>query len=593
MITLLPAQKRAVIGLQGILAKQRGAVLRGETGVGKTFIAAEVAREYTNVLIICKASAIKDVGSKFDDYRPRTFDIMSYQAFGDVIKTPIEKLKGYDLIIFDECHFLANWSAAYTKRFVKDLRMKDIKYLFMSGTPMIKSAKDFLYVLRKCGCFANMTMEELKIHFFNATPSPYGKGMILGEFRNENEFQDAVDDYVYEITKAEVSRNHPQPKITTHILEGESADFKDITECTKARKETGLRKVEGATYAIRKYWRDNRITTSIILCHFHEVAEEMGKALGVQVATTKEKVYKEFKRLNNKGGHLVTTTGLTSSSLDCNKCNWVFMVESSYSAALDKQSYDRCDRIGKKLHLNVVYFAFDGEHTHIRSMEREYLKGRFDHDPKTRIYPSYLDILDTCAGSHWLPDSRDIPSYIENAAINGSKKHAVLERYIKAGRKASTYASPEVRYAVEFCNSLRKGCKLWGVESRSAYNYRGFKVSGKLDFWCYDNDEKTLYIYDYKNGKTPVRAENNLQLIAYAVMALETFNVKPKEVVVGIIQSCQTKEVTFNLEDMEANKQRINGIIDRVIKAKDKPLEHLNKEKCSTFCKASAIHKRG
>src|SRR5271170_5159899 len=41
-------------------------------------------------------------------------------------------------------------------------------------------------------------------------------------------------------------------------------------------------------------------------------------------------------------------------------------------------------------------------------------------------------------------------------------------------------------------------------------------ITGRPDAWFYNTDTKTLYIYDYKFGRTPVEAFENWQMIEYA-----------------------------------------------------------------------------
>ena len=590
-ITLLPAQKRAVAGLKKILSTKNGAVLRGGIGIGKTFMAGEIAKNYVRTLFVCEKP--EDIKKKLYQVAGlRNFEVVHYKSFGDVTKTDIGS---YDFIVYDECHNLKNYSSSYTKRMVM-LRGGSRKYLFMSGTPETTKELDSIYCYRKCGAFSNLSMDELKLKYFNGSMerNPHtGKNFVKAHsLSDEDGFYDELDDYTIVLKKEDVGRNIPPVNIKVRVLDGEPRDFEKITECTKARLETGLSKVDQAIVDIRKVWRSEGVSTSLILCHFHDVAKQIGMQLGIKPALTKKQVTTDFDKVRKQGGHIVTTLGLTKSSLDLNECDWVFLIESNYAKALDEQSIDRCRRVGKTTTLNVVYYTFRGEHTFFKSISRSYLLEDFSKTIKNKIYPSSLGILAECPGSYWLPDKRDIPEYIEAAAVIGEKKHLILERYLSHNRPVSKSATPAVSFAVEFCRELKKDTRQWGCETRGKFETDEFVLSGKIDFWAYRKEEDTLYIFDYKNGKTPVKAKDNWQLKAYALMMHDILGTFPKKFVVGILQDCKAKSVEFTLKDISKIKREYKEITDKIKAAKDKPLDHLNKGKCSIFCKAADIHGR-
>ena len=543
-------------------------------------MALEVAKDYERVLFVCKASARMDILRKAKAHGAFKLEVCSYNKFGDASKLSTSP---FDLIIFDECHMMANWKPAYTQRMT---RIKDKKFLFMSGTPMNKSEKDLLYVLRKVGAFDDMTMEEVKVRYFNAQVTQFSKYPVCGKFQNEDEFYDRIDDYIITINKRDVDRDIPPVNVIIEKLEGEHESFKDITECTEARLKTGMSKVIPVSRAIRNYIRNNYINTAVIHTHFHDVATALGKELSVPVALTKEKVDKEFERIRQKGGFLVTTLGLTQSSLDLNECDWCFMVEMNYSAAMDKQTIDRYNRVGKRSVLNVVYFPYEAEHTFFKNRDTLHLLGGKKYDSSNRIYPSGLDAYRTCPGSFWLPDVRNIPPFITNAAVVGEKKHSIFERYMSSTEKIGKHTPDNVAHAIDFCKQLKEGLNTWGVETRCKYEYRGYVLSGKVDFWCYDEKEKHLAIFDYKNGNTKVKAEGNKQLEAYAVMLCETFKFAPDKVSVGILQGGEADvvELDFNLA-----APRVRAIIKQIDRAKSSPLDFIDENCKNIFCKCANI----
>ena len=332
---LYPFQTRAVRVIKKIWRTNSGAILRGDEGIGKTRIAAAVCGAKKTLMVVPARTAV-GIREKMDKYASFGFetnmDIVSYHFFADVSKLPASQIAKYDIIIFDECHNLRNYKAGWTTRLCKLRHIAvDRKFLFLSATPMIKSPYDYLYVLRKTGVFDYMTMPDIKIKYFNAQPSRYGDFLELGEFRNAEDFQAHLDQVSFDISQEDADSQMPIPNFNSHLIDQKYKPPKDITEETAHRLASGIAKVPHAVKFIKHDIETRKIGISLILCHFHDVANRLAKELGFKCALNSKSVKKEFDNLAKDGGHLVTTLGLTDCNLDLNECDTIYMVESTYS----------------------------------------------------------------------------------------------------------------------------------------------------------------------------------------------------------------------------------------------------------------------
>ena len=593
---LLPAQRSAVIRLEYILNKYRGAVLRGEEGVGKTIIAAQIAEERGDILYVAPAKDLDDIRKKIDKYKIEfglayedNFTFVSYHKYADPVKMPASELKKYDFIIFDESHTLANWSASWTQRFV---RSNFPKYLFLTATPMVTTPRGFLYVLRKCGLFSKQTTKDFDIFYFDAKPSKFGDFLERGEFQNEEHFQINVDKVAHELKHIDINPSTPPLNISIHNVDLENYIAKpiDITQYSRARVELGLEKAKASLGFIKSKLATEPVP-HLILTHHHKVAKYIAEELGLPLAINSKAVYKEFDRIKTKGGSLVTTLGLTSSNLDLNECSNVILVESSYSFATDRQSIRRCQRLGKDEQVNVTYIAAENDLSLVKSFMRKDFVERYDN--KKNFRPSSMATLEKCAGSFWIEDEDEKPAYIEAASMQGTVNHAAVERMLRRpSAKITADIPPEVIPMIEFARKAIEQSEHHGVESKVVSDFNP-RLRGTVDFWAWNATTKHLLVIDYKNGNSPVKVKDNLQLLTYAALICDTHFLKPKDVKVMIFQKEKSKCAKYMGEIIEQTKARLKEIINRVLAAQDDPLSHLNKGTCDFFCPAKKYHEGG
>lgn len=86
-----------------------------------------------------------------------------------------------------------------------------------------------------------------------------------------------------------------------------------------------------------------------------------------------------------------------------------------------------------------------------------------------------------------------------------------------------------------------KVCEVFGtdipqvlIEGGCGYSERLIKIGGRLDFAAISSD--AVVVVDYKFGGGFVPVHKNPQLLTYALCMLQRFDVKPKKVIIGIVQ---------------------------------------------------------
>ncbi len=125
-------------------------------GAGKTLVTllAPVLLESKRPVLLLPASLI---GKTRDDQArltkhwkiPTSIRMISYEMMGRVQGAQLLSFYQPDLIIGDEAHKLSNWRAGVTRRVVRYFREKpETKAVFVSGTIMKKSLRDFAHLLR-------------------------------------------------------------------------------------------------------------------------------------------------------------------------------------------------------------------------------------------------------------------------------------------------------------------------------------------------------------------------------------------------------------------------------------------------------------
>lgn len=116
---------------------------------------------------------------------------------------------------------------------------------------------------------------------------------------------------------------------------------------------------------------------------------------------------------------------------------------------------------------------------------------------------------------------------------------------------------------------------------------------GTADCVAWDEETKTLTILDYKNGVMPVYAENNTQLLSYALGAMHTLSVTPSTVRLAIFQpNAPIKDAEHPRYDEcyytfgEVVTWGVNVLIPAVLKSFDTYPKHEPSDQACQYCKA-------
>ena len=100
---------------------------------------------------------------------------------------------------------------------------------------------------------------------------------------------------------------------------------------------------------------------------------------------------------------------------------------------------------------------------------------------------------------------------------------------------------------------VKSSCSPFLKEQRLSTEIEDEHLSGTPDVYGYDEKTKTLYILDYKTGRMLVKAEENQQLLAYALLILDNYpHFEPEKIELTILNtqhdqisswSCSKKEI--------------------------------------------------
>jgi len=165
---LFPYQEKGVKRILKAFKTQKGFLLADDMGLGKTVQGISVARsinDLDNILVVCPSSLKLNWEKEFKKFAKHEFAfcrvdkikqeidfiyaeptvyIMSYAIFSKRDDNP----KNWDLVIFDEAHYLKNPSAKRTKK-AKDTYFrtkKACKFLFMTGTPIVNYVNELFFL---------------------------------------------------------------------------------------------------------------------------------------------------------------------------------------------------------------------------------------------------------------------------------------------------------------------------------------------------------------------------------------------------------------------------------------------------------------
>lgn len=147
-ITLHPHQRSAIERLQVAIDRFNGALLCDDVGMGKTYVAIGIAKEFRQPLVVAPAALIPmwraALAATNSDAELVTFESLS-RADSDKDRRDAASRRGYDLVVIDEAHHVRN--PRTNRYFALESLARGAKVLLLSATPIHNRREDLVALL--------------------------------------------------------------------------------------------------------------------------------------------------------------------------------------------------------------------------------------------------------------------------------------------------------------------------------------------------------------------------------------------------------------------------------------------------------------
>lgn len=131
-------------------------------------------------------------------------------------------------------------------------------------------------------------------------------------------------------------------------------------------------------------------------------------------------------------------------------------------------------------------------------------------EDKTAFRPSSISRYINCNLWRWLPFEEKTPEELDYLQER-TNDHKRLEEERFTEKESNCQA---------YFERIKASCLYFFKEQHLEMEIDGKFLEGTPDVYGYDENAKTLHILDYKTGRSYVVAENNEQLLAYALLAM-------------------------------------------------------------------------
>jgi len=404
----MPHQEDAIVSL---LSKDRF-ILADDMGLGKTTsaIAAAVLGKYEKILVVCPASLKKNWVveiSNFEDinditilnhhrYLNKKWNIVNYDTLknyhsistrkkGEVQNLSLFEKSGFDLIIFDEAHYVKNMKSERSKISI-DLAKKCKTVWFLTGTPITNKPIDLFSLLEGCNSPLSGNWQRYVLRYCDGKSFRKGnkKVWITNGASNIDELRRYVDDIFLKRNKNEVL-DLPDKIVTQRYYELEEvsaynayvkeyqewyddeikkgnnpSQITSINQLSKLRKLIADEKVKYTIEQIEELLEDGHnvvvfscFTDSIrdIYEHFNTNAVLIDGSVSV---TKRQQIVDDFQNNPKKrvfcGNIIAAGVGLTLT-----KADYVIFNDVDWVPANHSQAEDRIYRIGQDKKCTVIY----------------------------------------------------------------------------------------------------------------------------------------------------------------------------------------------------------------------------------------------
>jgi SNF2 family DNA or RNA helicase len=363
-------------------------VLADEMGLGKTIQVIGLIKEcpgIKKVLIVCPASLKKNWQNEIKLWSGRDSHILGkwvenqdiYIINYDILLKFQEKImQDWDLVVFDEAHYLKNASAARTKI---ALKIDGARIIFLTGTPVVNRPVELFNIFNKIGVFSDRKKYEKRYCAAYLQTMRFG-GRVIKRWNNLGasnleELQKKVSPFMLRRLKKNVLKELPDK--TRQIIELDCGEIytdkiqwldglpKETGNST-IRREAGLKKVKKVIDYVKDVMENE---DKLVLMAYHkEVVEELAKGLtgynpvvftGGTSLSDRQKAVEKFQNDRDCrifiGNILAAGVGITLTA-----ARVICFAELDWVPGNMAQAEDRIHRIGQKDNVLVLYLVAQG-----------------------------------------------------------------------------------------------------------------------------------------------------------------------------------------------------------------------------------------
>ena len=194
-----------------------------------------------------------------------------------------------------------------------------------------------------------------------------------------------------------------------------------------------------------------------------------------------------------------------------------------------------------------------------------------------------MDRWENCAGS--VRECEGKESLKSEAADRGTDVHGLCERFLKSELPPNEFHAldNETKESITlYYNTVTEVYEAhpdakMGIEHQFSLEEVHPGCFGTCDAWVWRPDTRILYIFDYKNGVSPVEIKNNAQFLYYALGALVTLKFPALFIEMVVVQP-RAKHKLGPVRRWRIPAMEILDFEDRLVKAalatekKDAPL---------------------
>lgn len=371
---LLPYQEDGVRWMLG----RRAMLVADEMGLGKTITACGFINCYPRirtVLVVCPASmrlTWYKASVNWLTTRPETFTVLSYEKM-----VQLDKTAPWDLVIFDEAHYLKNKDAIRSREARK---VKARVKVLLSGSPIPDRPIDGWHLLH----LLNPEKFHWKTYYRYGVKFCGGKQVYVSRRKKVWDFTGAshLDELANVLApvmlrrlKRDVATQIPPKtrRVVEFPMEGLKKDVLDliaveaelaITDYSTARRELGIAKIPLAASFIENMMEQNIPT--VVFAHHLEVIEQLTKRLKawspvvLTGATSEIKRNEAIEKFMGGGTNLFIGQMIAAGTgITLTRSSHVVFAEQSWQPGVIQQAEDRVHRVTQDNPVTIYYLVFE------------------------------------------------------------------------------------------------------------------------------------------------------------------------------------------------------------------------------------------